>query len=168
MAGLGGLATTAIITKGLTCGHGPLDPCKTGLITTAFSLYCTSVPEPPEPKKQKDMGGGSYPRDAWNKFNPGDIQNFYQPVPAEQQYYVVPRDQEERYFRRHKIIKMRVKFGDIFIEKEYSVPEKRAKIVIKALSIVDVTAKNITVAVENIKRLTSEAVVKVKNLRLKK
>ncbi len=166
MAGLGNIATTAIITKGLTgCGHGPVDACRTGLITSPFSLYCITVPTPPT---DAATGGGSYPHDAWNKFNPGDIQNFYQPVPPEQQYYVVPRDQEERYFRRHKIIKMKIQMGDIVVEKEYSVPESRAKMTVKALEVVDNTYKNMNVAVSNIKRLWTEAVVTVKNIRLKK
>lgn len=88
MAGLGTTATTAIITKGLTCGEGPLEPCKTGIITSFFSLYCSEDITPPP--SGGPAGGGPYPKDAWNKFNPGDIKNFYQPV--KQDYYVVPRD----------------------------------------------------------------------------
>lgn len=163
MAGLGSVATTAIITKGLTCGHGPLDPCKHGLITSPFSLYCTVTPD-----LAKEGGGGPYPRDAWNKFNPGEIQDFYQPVPEEQQFYVVPREKEAEYFRRHKIITMRIKLGDYEVEKEYSVPESRARVIVKALNVVDATRSNIKVTASNIKRLASEAIVTVKNLRLKK
>lgn len=162
MAGLGGIATTAIITKGLTCGHGPLDPCRHGLITTPFSLYCSVAP----PAPIVNAGGGPYPRDAWNKLNPGDIKNFYQPVP--QEYYIVPRDQEERYFRRHKAIKITFKMGEFVVEKEYSVPEKRANVVIKAFNFIEATKQHIDVAVTNISRITSSIVVKVKNIRLKK
>jgi len=162
MAGQGTLATTAIITKGLTGGHAPLDPCKSGLITTPFSLYCTGIVPPPV----GPGGGGPYPRDAWNKFNPGDIKNFYQPVPEE--YYIIPRDQEERYFRRYRHIKITVKLGTFTTEKEFSVPEKRAKIVMKAFNVLEATKENIDLAITNIRRITSDIVVKVKNLRLKK
>lgn len=164
MAGLGSLATTAIITDGLTCGHGPLDPCKSGLITGVFDLYCSGV-IPPTPISG---GGGPYPRDAWNKFNPGDIQNFYQPVPEQQQYYVVPREKEAEYFRRHKIITMKIKLGDKTVEKEYSVPEDRARNIIKAASVVNTTISNITITATNIKRYVVDAVVTIKNLKLKK
>lgn len=162
MAGAGNLATTAIITKGLTCGHGPLDPCQHGLITTPFSLYCTGIVPPPKPS----FGGGPYPRDAWNKFNPGDIKNFYQPVPKE--YYIVPRDQEARYFRRYQMVKIGVKLGKYSTEKEYSVPAKKARIIIKVFDMMEVTKERIDVAIDGIKRITSEAIIAVKNFRLKK
>lgn len=163
MAGLGSLATTAIITKGLTGGHAPLDPCKTGIITSAFSLYCTYTP--PEPTPPKTGGGGPYPGHAWNKFNPGQIQNFYKPV---EQPYIIPRDREAEYFRRRKIVTMKIKLGDISIEKEYAVPEKRANMVISVLGLANKTVDNIKVAVSAVKRITTNAVVKIKNLRLKK
>lgn len=163
MAGNGTLATTAIITKGLTCGHGPLDPCKHGLITTPFSLYCTGIIPPPKPSG----GGGPYPYDAWNKFNSGDIKNFYKPVSIDD-YYIIPRDQEERYFRRYKLIKITLKIGDFISEKEYSVPDNRAKAVFKVFNFINATKDRIDIVVNNIKRLTTEAVVKIKNLRMKK
>jgi hypothetical protein len=162
MAGLGGVATTAIITKGLTCGHGPLAPCRHGLITTPFSLYCSVAPTPPA----ISGGGGPYPRDAWNKLNPGDIKSFYQPVPEE--YYLVPRDQEERYFRRHKVVKIVVKLGEFTAEKEYSVPERKAASIVKVFNLIDATKQHIDVAVTNVKRVTSSVVMSIKNLRLKK
>lgn len=164
MAGLGTVATTAIITKGLTgCGHGPLTQCRSGLITTPFSLYCSVASEPtPHP----GTGGGPYPRDAWNRFNPGDIKNFYQPVPEE--YYIIPRDQEARYFRRYKPVKITVKLGDHVMEKEYNVPDSHSKMIVKAFNVLEVTKDRIEVMAANVRRVTSDIVVKVKNLRLKK
>lgn len=164
MAGTGTLASTAIITKGLTGGHGPLDPCKSGLITTAFSLYCTGILPDPIP----GTGGGPYPRDAWNKYNPGDIKNFYQPVPQEQQYYIVPRDQEERYFRRYKTVRIGIKLGETTVEKEYSVPEQKARAIIKAFNLMEVSKERVDLSITNIKRIVTNAVVAIKNLRLKK
>lgn len=162
MAGQGSLATTAIITKGLTCGHGPLDPCKSGLITTAFSLYCTSTP----PTLPPSGGGGPYPHDAWNKFNPGEIQNFYKPVDPTD-YLLIPKDQEAEYFRRYAPVKITFKMGDILVEKEYRVPEERRKVVIKAFSMVDVTRDRINIAITNMKRVTKGIVLTVRNFRLR-
>ena len=161
MAGDGSLATTAIITGGLTCGHAPLDPCKSGIITSAFSLYCT-VTAPP---KQPSGGGGPYPRDAWNRLNPGEIQNFYQPVPVE--YYVVPRDKEEEYLRRYKPLKITFKMGDYSVEREYAVPEKKRNVVVKAFNMADVTRQRMNFAVSNVKKIAAEIKIVVRNFRLR-
>lgn len=166
----GNAVTTSIITNGLTCNPAGT-ACKNGIITTFFSLYCVDAPIPPEPKPQPPPvsgGGGAYPRDAWNKFNPGDIQKFFKPLNPEQQHYIIPRDQEARYFQRRKIIKLEINFGEKRIEKEYSVPEKRARVTVKVLDIANATLQSMTATVNNIKRITSNAVVYVKNIRLKK
>ena len=146
MAGDGTLATTAIITGGLTCGHGPLDPCKSGLITTPFSLYCT------QETVVAGSGGGPYPCDAWNALPPGEVQNFYQEVPVE--YYIVPRDKEAEYLRRYKKLKITLKMGNIVSEKEYMVPESRRRIIVEAFNLVDATGKRISMVVENIKKVS--------------
>ena len=159
MAGDGSLATTAIITGGLTCGHGPLDPCKSGLITSPFSLYCTAAPIPLAP----DKGGGPYPHEAWNKLAPGEIQNFYQPVPLE--YYMVPRDQEANYLRRYKKLKITMKFGDFMTEREYMVPETRRKVIVEAFNLVDITQQRIKLMVEGVKRVAGGVSVKIRNFR---
>ena len=162
MAGLGTYATTAIITKGLTCV--PVAICQRGLITTAFSLYCND-PEPPK-RPTGGGGGGFYPRDAWNKFNPGDIQNFYKPVDMEQ-FYIVPRDQEAKYFRRFKIIKMAVKLGDYTFERDFSVPESKAHAVIKAAEVVNATFDNMKISASNIKHRLNDITMSVTKLRKK-
>jgi hypothetical protein len=161
MAGDGTLATTAIITGGLTCGHGPLDPCKSGLITTPFSLYCTGILPPPKPS----AGGGGYPCDAWNKLDPGEIQNFYQPVPLE--YYLVPQEQEEDYLRRYVPLKITFKMGNINIEREYSVPETKRRIVVKAFNLMDATQKQVSVAFSSIKKVASDIKFVIRNFRIR-
>ncbi len=158
----GNFITTAIITKGLTCA--PVDPCKSGIITTHFSLYCNEPPPPPE--QPPAAGGGAYPYDAWNKFNPGEIQNFYQPVDMEQ-YYIVPRDQEAEFFRRRKVVKLEVKFGENVVTREFSLPEGQAPYVIKALSIANRTMDNMKVAVTSIKKKIHDIKISVSNLRRK-
>lgn len=159
MAGDGTLATTAIITGGLTCGHGPLPECRSGLITSPFSLYCTVAPALPEP----DAGGGPYPCEAWNKLAPGEIQNFYQEVPVE--YYMVPRDQEAEYLRRYKKLKITLKMGDIMVEREYMVPESRRKVIVEAFNLVDITRRKIQLVVEGVKRVAGGVNVSIRNFR---
>jgi len=159
MAGDGTLATTAIITGGLTCGHGPLDPCRSGLITSPFSLYCTSIYVPPVP----DPGGGPYPCEAWNNLAPGEIQNFYQPVPVE--YYMVPRDQEANYLRRYKKLKITMKFGDFMTEKEFLVPETQRRVIVEAFNLVDITQQRIKVMVEGLKKVAGGVSVSIRKFR---
>jgi hypothetical protein len=111
-------------------------------------------------------GGGPYPYDAWNKFNPGDIKNFYQPVP--QEYYVIPRDQEARYFRRYRMVKIGIKLGEFTTEKEYMVPTDKARAIFKVFNVLEVTKERFDVTVTNFKRVITEAVIAAKNFRLKK
>lgn len=159
MAGLGTLATTAIITGGLTCGHGPLDPCKSGLITSPFSLYCTSELPPPKPSS----GGGGYPCEAWNVLNPGEIQDFYQPVPLE--YYMVPREREAEFLRRYVPVKITFKMGKYSVEKEYAVPETKRTIIVKAFNFLDVTQKQVKLIAGNIKRVAGNIKITVINFK---
>lgn len=161
MAGDGTLATTAIITGGLTCGHGPLSECRSGLITSPFSLYCTATAPPPKPSS----GGGPYPCEAWNKLNSGEIKDFYQPVPLE--YYIVPRDQEANYLRRYKKLKITLKFGDFMTEREYMIPESKRKVIVEAFNLMDVTRKRIQMVVENVRKVAGGVSVSIRNFRLR-
>lgn len=156
----GTFATTAVLTGGLT-GVLPTNKtlCKTGIITSAFSLY-VDIPKVPK----RHVGGGPYPGTAHNKFAPGEIQNFYQPVP--QEYYIVPRDKEADFFRRYKVMTMKVQIGEKVYEKEYSVPEERADMVVSVLNFANTTIERVKATVTNIKTKTTQAVVKVKNFRL--
>ncbi len=161
MAGDGSLATTAIITGGLTCGHGPLDPCKSGIITSAFSLYCSEAPTVTPPS----AGGGPYPCEAWNKLNPGEIQDFYQPVPVE--YYMVPREKEVEYLRRYKPVKITIKMGKLVYEKEYMVPETKRKIVVETFNLLDATRSRINVTIDGVKKVASGINIAIRNFRLR-
>jgi len=168
MAGLGNLATTAIITNGLTGGHSPVGNCKHGIVTSAFSLYCSGFALPIEPTVTKTGGGGGgYPGSAWNKFGPGEVQNFYKPVPTEQQYYIVPRDQEAQYFKRRRIVKMVVSIGGKTFDREFSVDENKARFIIKATSVINSTYSNMKIIGANIKRRIHKAKVTITNLRQK-
>lgn len=178
MAGLGTLATTQIITGGFSCqqciGSPPGSPrvegspstadCKAGIITTQFSLFCTVAPPPP-PNTGLGGGGGHYPRDAWNKFNPGEIQNFYKPVDDP---YLVPRDREEQFLRKYKHVQIHFKMGNFEVEKDYQVPENRAKAIVKVLDVINATRDRIMVTASGLKRVTTRITVAVKNFRLRR
>lgn len=130
-------------------------PACHGMITMfPFSLYCAVVPAPLQ-------GGGSIP------LAPGEIQNFYQPVdsslgtkPSEGQF-VDPRVYGK------KLVKVTLKFNEHTVHKEYLVTEKRAKHVITVVNLVNATRAKMKVMASNIHRVTTRAVVIVKNLRLK-
>lgn len=158
MAGDGTLATTAIITKGLTCGHGPLDECKSGLITSYFGLYCT-MPTPP----WNAGGGGAYDRPAWNKFEPGEIQNFYKEVDPE--FYHVPIEDEADFLRKYKPIKITFKMGNFETEHYFSVPEERLKIIVNAFDLLEATRDKIRFAISGLKNIISDVTVRVTNFR---
>ena len=146
------LAATKIITKGLDCGSA----CD-GLITTHFSLYCPSL------GPLVDSGGGPYPYPAWNRYEPGQIQDFYQPV---EQDLIVPRDQEAEYFRRKRIIVMKVNIGSFSFEKEYAVPIQRAKIIVSIINVINTTQERFQIAVNSIKRIVTAITIQVKKLRI--
>lgn len=147
------LAATKIITKGLSC-----TPACTSLITTHFSLSCGELPPPVE---SKNAGGGPYPGHAWNKFWPGEIQNFYRPV--EPPFYV-PRHREKDYFIKRKIVTTKIEFGQYRMEKTYGVSEGQARFIVNIINLANTTKQRMSIAVSNIKRITTTATITIKNL----
>ena len=63
---------------------------------------------------------------------------------------------------------MRMEIGGKVFEKDWAVPEEHAKHIISAANMVNTTIDNMSVKAANMKRITTEAVVKVKNFSLKK
>lgn len=152
MAGLGTLATTNIITKGISGG-----PACRGLITTHFSLWCFEVIIP----TGAGSNGGSRP------YMPGEIQNFYKQVPNATPQYYVPRNQEAKYTVKMVPITIRMKFNGTEIEKLYSVPEKRANIIVNIINLTNTTLNKIKVSINNLKSLRTGLTVKIQNLKKK-
>lgn len=150
------LGVNGIIAKGLGCGTAG----KGLIITTHFSLYCG------EPAAITGSGGGPYPHEAWNKVN--SAQDFYQQVPPEQQPYYVPLEDEAKYFESRKIITLKFKIKDFEIEKEFSVSEKRANVIISISNLINSTKSRINMSIKNIKRTFNQIKVIVKNIHIKK
>lgn len=153
--GLGTLATTNIITKGISGG-----PACRGLITTHFSLWCFEVIIPPTPTGA-GSNGGSRP------YMPGEIQNFYKQVPNTTPQYYVPRNQEAKYTVKMVPITIKMKFNGTEIEKLYSVPEKRANIIVNIINLTNTTLNKIKVSINNLKSLRTGLTVKIQNLKKK-
>lgn len=165
----GNFTTTAIITKGLTGGYTLSEPCKTGIITSYFSLYFTEVEPPPPPVIPPSGGGGPYPGNAWNKLNPGELQDFYTPT----QPLTPVRDDV---FKQYTFVTLKVNIRGIKIEKDYAIPKKKAHIVVKILSLIDSTMiqlNNIKLRVANISITNlvprpTKIIAAIKNMRVKK
>ena len=141
--------------KGLSCGK--TRACQGGTLITAgssFTLFCTTTAVYSEP-----IGGGSRP------MQPGEISQLYQPVPPELQYYVVPREQEAEYFRSRVPVTITWKMGDRVIEKEYMVPEEKARILVNVMTAVNVTKERMSANLSGLKRVYTRAVVKLTNFR---
>lgn len=142
----GSLAATKIITKGLNCGRA----CD-GIITTYFSLYCKE-PGPLPPK----VGGGPYPRDAWNKID--DIQNFFKPVV----------DSDTLNPAIGYVVTFKAQINGREVEKHYSVSRIYGRVIVKMMRWSHRRKDDLNVFVNNIKTRLADVTVKVKNLRRKR
>lgn len=130
-------------------------PACQGMITMfPFSLYCAVVPAPLR-------GGGSIP------LAPGEIQNFYQPVDPSLGTKPVEGNFVDPSVYGKKIVRIVLKFNGHTYESEYLVSEKRAKTVVKIINLVNATKARVRVMASNLHRVTTNALVKIKNLRVK-
>lgn len=163
MAGLGD-AAQAIITKGLSCGK--TTACENGTMLTAgpFTLFCVN----PVVAGGAGGGGGYYPKTVTRPLQPGEIQHLYQPVPDKEQFYIVPREQEAEYLRRFLPVRIEIKIGKKTIEKQYMVPQDKARVLFNIVEVVNATKDRMKVMMSGMKRITTQAIVKVTNFRLRK
>jgi hypothetical protein len=152
--GLGTLATTNIITKGISGG-----PACRGLITTHFSLWAFEIIIPVQ--TGAGSNGGSRP------YMPGEIQNFYKTVTTEQPQYYVPRNQEAKYTVKMVPITVKMKFNGVEYEKLYSVPEKQATIIANIINLTNSTINKIKVSINNLKSNRTGLIAKIQNLKKK-
>lgn len=159
---LAGNAAHAIITKGLTCGQ--TTACENGTMLTAgpFTLFCVN------PAVDPVGGGGGYTPYVTRPLQPGEIAQLYQPLPDHQQYYVVPREQEAEYLRRFLPVMITMKFGNVEVEKQYVVPQARARVIFNTVSVVNATRDRMYASVRNLKRVATRAVVTVTNFVLRR
>jgi len=138
----------------LTGGLG-LPACEGLAITTQFNLFCGIVITVPTPPPSR--GGGSRP------MAPGEIQNFYKPVDPE---YLVPQDIDP-FSKPKNHVQIKISFKDTVIDKEYLVSNKRMKAVITVINLINTTKEKISTVISNIRRISNNAILRVKNLRNK-
>lgn len=171
MPGQGTLATTLITTKGLFTAAS-MPPGYNALtfgavITPWFRLY---IQEAVPPTGYVAAAGSRV-------YAPGEFAaslKFIDPKTglatdksSMEEYLVVPMDKEAEYLGGSKIITVKLNFAGKNMEKVYSVSENRAKTIIEVINVVNATKKRISVVASGLKHVTTEAVVKIRNLRLR-
>jgi hypothetical protein len=83
-------------------------------------------------------------------------------------WLVVPREREADFFGEGtKMVKIEMKIGNKVIEKSYQVRTNNAKRLIEVINVVNATRKRMSVAVSGIKRITTQALVEIRNLRIR-
>ncbi len=154
------MAISLDVKGGIITGGLGRPACK-GLITMGtFSLWCEVVPV----KEKGGNSGGSIP------LAPGEIAGLYQPVEGGSSAVGLPGGEgalvnPAAYGKR--VVRVAVRLNDRLFEKEYLVSDNRAKHVIKIVNLINATRTKMMVMASNIKRITTNAVVKVQNLRVK-
>ena len=126
--------------------------CKGMIINAPFQLACFVVEIP-----KKAVSGGSIP------LAPGEIQGFYKPV--DPSIYTQPTEGnlvDPSVFGK-TVVKVRVTSKFFEGEKEYLLTDKKAKFVITAANIANVTTKQIKVMAQNIKTIANTAKTWIKN-----
>jgi len=173
VAGQGTLATTLITTKGLFTAAS-MPPGYTALtfgavITPWFRLY---IQETVPPSGYVDAAGSK-------PYAPGEIAQLYQPIDPKtglridaknkdmEEYLVVPVDKEAEYLAGNRIITVKLNFAGKELEKVYSVSEHRAQKIIEVINVVNATRNRISVVAKGLRRVATEAVVSIRNLRLR-
>ncbi len=171
MSGQGTLATTLITTRGLfTAASMPAGYTALSfgaVINPWFRLYVQTATNP-----------SGYVAAAGSRvYAPGEFADslkFIDPKTglvtkdsSMEEYLVVPMDKEAEYLGGSKIITVRLSFAGKNMEKVYSVNENRANTIIEVINVINATKKRISVVASGLKRVTTEAVVKIRNLRLR-
>lgn len=152
------LGSPAVIDVGIKGGlitGGLGRPACQGIITMLpFQLGCfIIVPPPPIVPPKPTNEGGSIP------LEPGEIHDFYQPVDSGtlEGEFVDPRVYGKR------LVKLKIISPFFEGEKEYLISERRAKYIIKAMNIANVTRERMNVMASNIKTVATRAKVWIKN-----
>lgn len=173
MAGLGNLTTTLITTRGLFTVGDVTKPGFTALtfgagITPWFRLYLGEDFVPPKPSTYVAAAGSRV-------YQPGEFQKTWKNIdPAtglatqEQEPWLVPRDQEEQYFNKGKVVTIKLVWGEKQLERQYAVNERVARRIIEASNVINATRERVKVSASALKKVTTTAIVEVRNLVLRR
>ncbi len=155
------MAAVDVGVKGAIITGGLGRPACRGMITVSpFQLLC-EVATPVQPAGRT---GGSIP------LAPGEIGNLYQPIEGGSSAVGLPGGDGKFvdpsvYGKKH--IRIVLKMNEYTIEKEYMIRDKHANYVVNIINMVNVTKQRMKVMASNIRRITTAAVVKVKNIHIK-
>lgn len=152
--------TNGLLTRGLGVD---LPACR-ALITMHFHLFALEVVITPPPGGM----GGSRP------LAPGEFKNFYQPVDPS----TFPGDVDQSMMGHpiflgdlkdvKEIVAVKVTLNGRTIEKEFAVPIKRAKVIIKVANFINTTRERMHVVADNIKERKNKLIAKIYKIRSKK
>ena len=162
MVGLGTAATTLITTGGLFIDDGITSILEFGAGTTPWvSLYLSEY-IPPSTNYVAAVGSKVYA--------PGEIANLYLPIDPNTglrspEPFLVPMDKEADYFRKNKVITLKINFAGKQYESHYAVPEQQAKRIVEIVNFINATRSRVNVSVAKIKKLTTTAIVEAKNFK---
>jgi hypothetical protein len=163
MSGLGTAATTLITTGGLYIDDGIVSILNFGgSVTPWIQLYINDYVPPLADNYVAAVGSRVYA--------PGEIANLYMPIDPNTgvrspEPFLVPMDKEADYFRKNKVITLKINFAGKQYENHYAVPEQQAKRIVEIANFVNATRSKINVSVSNIKKLATTALVEVRNFK---
>ena len=106
--------------------------------------------------KPPGSGGG-------RALQPGQISQLYQVVP--QQYRVIPREKEAEFLRTRIPVQIKLNMGKFKVDKEYLVPEHRARTIVNVANVYNSTRERMSVTMSKLRRTYTKALVKVSNFR---
>lgn len=146
----------------LTNGLGVGLPAHKTLITQFFHLFTAEITVITTPTVAPYGGSPPLP--------PGEIQNFYKPVnpstfpePLDPSIFNHPIIVDEPRIVKD-LIKIRVKFNNVEIEKEFAVPKRRAKIIVNIINFVNSTKDRMSVRIKNLKELKNKLFARIMNI----
>lgn len=147
--------TNGLLTRGLGVD---LPACKT-LITMNFHLFTLEV------IPGVAAYGGGVP------LAPGEIKDFFKPIDPT----TFPDPMDSSFFNNpvvtgeprtvKEIITVKLKIGERTIEKEFAVPKKRVKTIVKVANFINATKDKISITLSNIKRIKNNINTKIFNFR---
>lgn len=166
MAGLGNITTTLIITNGLFVSD-VVPPGFSALTLGAGIGSFTLVLYEAAPSENYVAAVGS------RVYQPGEFANSLKLIDpntglaTDEPWHVIPRDQEAEYFRKKKIVTVKLVWNKQEYERTYVVTESRARMVLEVINFANKTKHQWSVAISNVKRVITDATVIIRKLRVR-
>lgn len=151
------------LTNGLLTGGLGVDMPACAMIMTAW--HFNLGPCFFEAKVSSVSSGGSKP------LAPGEIHNFYKPIDPtifdkdfDPSILTNPLIQGEPQYVK-TLVTVRIRVGERMVEREFAIPKRRAKIIVKVLNIMNSTKAKLTATVNRLTMTVHKISVKINRLR---